>query len=273
MPRMKTSLFSTSLTALGLREAIQATAEAGYDAIELGCFAPHLTLEMAEKRGEDVCAWLKDARLPVSALSLTVEYTSDDEATWRKNVDETNRFIRLCRKLGTSTIKTMPGRPGSAKATQRHWNGYRRAMDIIVPVAKSEGVRLAVETHLNHLSDSIETASRCIECGDPAVLGVNLDFCNVHTCHESALDAMERFRGRIFLTHVKDSRFNLPSGEYAPMGEGKMNYPPIIQRLRAIGYDGFLSVECLYPKAKRDDPRGAIAHDLGVLRRLLGIGA
>jgi sugar phosphate isomerase/epimerase len=266
---VKTSLFSTSLTAFGLKKAIQATAKAGYDAIELGCFAPHLTLDVAESRADEVCDWLKAAGIPVSALSLTVEYTSDDEATWRRNVDETCRFIRLCAEFGTNLVKTMPGRPGSAKATQRHWDAYRRAMDLIVPVAKSEGVRLAVETHLNHLSDSIETAARCIEFGDPAVLGVNLDFCNVRTCHEDPLDAIERFRGRIFLAHVKDSLFTLASGEYVPMGQGRMDYRPIVQRLRAIGYDGYLSVECLYPAAKQHDPRGSIAHDLALLRRLL----
>ncbi|MHA1573758.1 MAG: sugar phosphate isomerase/epimerase family protein [Alphaproteobacteria bacterium] len=266
---MRTSLFSTSLTALGLRDAIRVTAEVGYDALELGCFAPHLTLEVAEMRGDEVCAWLAEAQLPVSALSLSVEYTAQDEAIWRRNVDETCRFIRLCGKFGTNILKTMPGRPASAQATPEHWDRYRRAMDVIVRVAESEGVKVAIETHLNHLSDSIETALRCIECGDPEVLGVNLDFCNVHTCGESALDAIERFRGRIFLTHVKDSLFTTASGEYVPMGQGKMNYRPIIERLRAAGYDGYLSVECLYDKAKKHDPRGAVEHDLSVLRALL----
>ena len=267
---LKTSVFSTSLTALDLREAIRTAAEVGYDAIELGCFGPHLTLEAAETRGDEVCAWLREAGLPVSALSLTVEYTSADEAVWQANVDETCRFIELCEKFGTRLIKTMPGQPGSAQATAEHWDRYRRAMDAIVPAADAAGVRLAIETHLNHLSDSIATAARCIEDWDPAVLGVNLDFCNVHTCHESALDAIDRFRDRIFLTHVKDSLFTTESGEYVPLWEGKMDYPPIIERMRSVGYEGYLSIECLYPAAKRDDPRRWVEHDLGVLRELVG---
>jgi protein FrlC len=268
---VETSLFSTSLTALGLREAIQATAEAGYDAIELGCFAPHLTLEVAETRGVEVREWLAEANLPVSALSLTVEYTAEDEATWAANVDETLRFIRLCQAFGTRLVKTMPGRPGSAQATDGHRRQYRWAMDLLVPEAKAVGVQLAVETHLNHLSDSIATAARCLDGYDPDVLGVNLDFCNVHTCGENALDAIDRFRGRILLTHVKDSLFTTASGEYVPLGHGKMDYPPIIRRLREVGYDGYLSVECLYPQAKRHDPRGAVANDRQALSRLLAI--
>lgn len=270
---MKTSIFSTSLTALSLEEAIQATAEVGYDAIELGCFEPHLSLPRAKAQNQQVRQWLLDADLPMSALSLTVEYTSTDEGTWQANVDETIDFIRLCRVFDTAIIKTMPGRPGSAQASSEHWDRYRRAMDIVVPAAEAEGVVLAVETHLNHLSDSIATAARCIERYNPDVLGVNLDFCNVHTCHESALHAIDRFAGRIFLAHVKDSRFTTESGEYVPMGQGKMDYPPIIERLRSVGYDGYLSIECLYPHAKQHDPRGAVAHDLRKLNELIGSGA
>lgn len=266
---MKTSIFSTSLTALDLREAIRVAAKVGYDAIELGCFAPHLTLEMAETRGDEVGAWLREAGLAVSALSLDVSYTAEDETSWCANVEETCRFIELCEKFGTRLMKIMPGPPGSGEATEEHWARFRRAMEIVVPVAEAAGIRLALETHLNHLSDSIESTARCLECGPSEVLGVNLDFCNVRTCHESPLDALERFRGRIYLTHIKDSLFDLASGEYVPMGQGKMDYPPIIVRLREVGYDGYLSVECLYLWAKRDDPRAAIAHDLGVVRELL----
>ena len=266
---MRTSVFSTSLTALPLEEAIRVAAEVGYDAIELGCFAPHLTLAMAEERGDEVRAWLKQADLPISALSLVVSYTDEDERVWGDNVDVTRRFIRHCEEFNTRLIKLMPGEPGSAQATEEHWNRYRRAMDIIVPLARARGVKLAVETHLGHLSDSIETAARCLEAGDPDTLGVNLDFCNVRTCHEDPLDAIERFEGRIYLTHVKDSLCSTQSGEYVPLGEGKMDYAPIMCRLREIGYEGYLSIECLYPQAKINDPRGAVTHDLGILRSLL----
>lgn len=266
---MKTSLFSTSLTALPLEDAIRVTAAVGYDAIELGCFEPHLTLETAEQRGDEVRAWLRESSIDVSALSLIVSYTSEDEGAWRRNVDETCRFIRLCAEFGTGLMKIMPGEPGSAQAGDAQWERYGRAMDIITPLARAEGVKLAVEYHLNHLSDSIETAARCLDAADPDVLGINLDFCNVRTCGDSPIDAIERFADRTFLAHIKDSRFDRDSGEYVPMGEGKMQYPPIIRRLRDTAYDGYLSVECLYPRAKTDDPRGAVAHDLAVLRELL----
>ena len=98
---------------------------------------------------------------------------------------------------------------------------------------------------------------------------MNLDFRNIRTCTEAPLDAIERFSDRIYLTHVKESLFSTESGVYVPMGQGKMDCQPILKQLRATGYDGYLSVECLYPQAKREDPRGAIAHDLSVLRELM----
>jgi len=271
---VKTSLFTTGLRALDLRGAIQATAAAGYDSVELGCFEPHLTLDVAEGRTAEVVGWLNEAGLPVSALSLVVSYTEPDEAVWRANVEETCRFIRLCGRLGTRIVKSMPGPPASAAAGEEHWERFRRAMDAVLPVARTEGVRLAIETHLNHLSDTIRTSLRCMECGEPDVLGVTLDFCNIHTCGESALDAIDALGERIFFTHVKDSLFSTASGEYVPVGEGRMDYVPIIRRLRAMGYDGYLSVECLYgPQDGEVAPAAGAEHDLGVLRGLLDGGA
>lgn len=60
---------------------------------------------------------------------------------------------------------------------------------------------------------------------------------------------------------MEDSLF-AASGEYVSLGEGKMDHPFIIERLRATDYDGHLSVECLYPQAKLHDHRGSIMHDL-----------
>jgi len=258
---MNTSLFSQSLMAVDLKRAVELTAATGYDAIEIGCFGPHLTLDRYESRIDEVRSWLQEAGLAVSALSLSVSYTSQVDAEWRDNVDQTCRFIRLCRAFDTRIVKMMPGRPGSAEATESHWDRFRQAMDEIVAVAREEEVRLALETHLRHLSDAIEATARCLDCGDPDVLGVNLDFCNVRTCGGDPADAIDRFRDRIVLTHVKDSLFTTDSGKYVPLGEGKMDYGPVMAGLDAAGYDGYLSVECLY-----QDPEAWIAHDLRVLR-------
>ena len=269
---MKTSIFSTSLTLLKLREAVHVAADAGYDAMEVGCFAPHLTLGMARDHGDEICTWFEDADMSVSALSLDVSYTDGDKRSWNANVDESLEFIRLCGAFGTDVAKIMPGRPGNVHATEEHWARFQRAMDTIVPVAEAAGVRLALETHLNHLSDSIDSAARCMESGPREVLGINLDFCNIRTCGEDPLDALELFGDRLYLTHIKDSLFDLPSGRYVPMGTGRMKYGPIIAGLRELGYEGSLSVECLYPWAKKNDPGAAIAHDLDVLQQLLEEG-
>ena len=267
---MKTSVFSQGLTALRLHDAITTAAAAGFDAIELGCFNPHLTLDVAEGQTDHVRGWLEAAGIGVSALSLSTGYTDEEDAAWQRSVDETLRYLRLCRRFGATVLKTMPGKPSSREATERQWDRFQRAMEMIVSVAREEGVMVVIENHLGHLSDSLDTSDRCLESGDADALAINLDFCNVRTCGEDPLAAIDRFEGRIGFTHVKDSLFNLDSGEYVPMAKGKMDYPPIIKRLREIGYDGFLSLECLYPWAKTQDPAAAVAHDLEVLRGLLG---
>ena len=57
---MELSLFSQSLFALNLSEAITATAEIGFPAIELACTPPYFDLERARREPERVACEIKE---------------------------------------------------------------------------------------------------------------------------------------------------------------------------------------------------------------------
>ena len=114
---MKTSVFSQGLTALGLQDAIATAGAAGFDAIELGCFSPHLTLDVAEGQTDRVRGWLEAAGIGASALSLATGYTDEEDADWQRCVDETLRYLRLCGRFGATVLKTMPGTPSRSQVS------------------------------------------------------------------------------------------------------------------------------------------------------------
>ncbi len=51
---MNLSLFSQSLFTLSLKQAIEATAQIGFPAIELACTAPHFDLDMAIQQPQKI---------------------------------------------------------------------------------------------------------------------------------------------------------------------------------------------------------------------------
>ncbi|MDP6776449.1 MAG: hypothetical protein QGI83_06775, partial [Candidatus Latescibacteria bacterium] len=90
---MRVSLFSQSLFALSLDQAIDAAVTAGYRALELACTAPHLDLAAARADADGYSRRLESAGLAVSALSLFSHLTGPEPAA--AGLEDAVEFVRL----------------------------------------------------------------------------------------------------------------------------------------------------------------------------------
>ncbi|MFH1023334.1 MAG: sugar phosphate isomerase/epimerase family protein [Planctomycetota bacterium] len=127
---------------------------------------------------------------------------------------------------------------------------------------KKAGVRFALEVHPTEIAFDIVTAERALEAvkGHPA-FGFNFDPSHLGYQGVDYVAFLERFRDRIFHTHMKDvswSKTPCLSGvfgghlafgdrrrfwEFRSLGRGSINFEAVIRALNAIGYAGPLSVE------------------------------
>jgi inosose dehydratase len=263
---MKPSLFSQSLFSLALEPAIQATAAIGYPSIELACVEPHFSSEIAAQRSNEIIELIQQNGLVVSALSLFSSFS--DPNTVEEEIRRAYAFFKLAAAFKTNTIKITPGRPGSAEADDTVWACFQQAAFRLVDYAQSLGLRLAVETHLRQLSDRIESTQRILDMDPSETMGVNLDFCNLVFGGDDPVEAINRFRGRIYLTHIKNGSNQDGTWDFRLLDDGMVDYPPIFNRLREIEYDGYCSVECLGPEAK-EKPIETATHDYKILQNLL----
>ena len=97
-----------------------------------------------------------------------------------------------------------------------------------------------------------DTIARCVDlfqnCGDQAFRSI-LDPANYIQCGQTPYpDAYEATRPWLDYVHVKDAD---AEGKVTPAGEGVARWPELLQRLRADGYDGFLSLEPHLANASR----------------------
>ena len=123
---MRISLFSHSLFALSLAEAIRTTADISFHAIELACTKPHLDYETALENPEGVAEQIRNASLAVSALSLFNSFT--EQADLRNQVKMAGTFIALAPLFDTKLIKMTPGLPASRDAEEKHWQCLAEAV-------------------------------------------------------------------------------------------------------------------------------------------------
>jgi len=261
------SLFSQSLFALPLDEAIDATADIGCPAIELACVAPHFSLDLARHDPERVAERIRRQRLDVSALSLFNQFS--DPVRLDEAVDAAATFIGLAPLFGTRVVKLTPGAPASAEAEDLHWQCLGEAVKQLVPLARRLGVRLAFETHMRQLTDTLASAHRLLAMTPPDVVGLTVDFLNLAFAGDDACAAVASVAGRAFNTHLKNGHIDdHRAWHFQALDTGLLDYTDVLATLRQAGYDGYLTVECLQPEAETH-PMATARRNLDMLARYL----
>ena len=91
------------------------------------------------------------------------------------------------------------------------------------------------------------TLLRAIEDIGTGNLGVNLDTANLILYGKAhPVDALEILGKYVMDVHVKDGKWPTDGwnlGEETALGEGKVNFPAVMAKLKQIGYDGVLTIE------------------------------
>jgi len=265
------SLFSQSLFALPLDQAIQVTADLGFPAIELACAEPHFGLATACHHAESVAERVGLVGLAVSALSLFNDFTHASRL--EEEVGAATVFIRLAPQFKTRLVKLTPGPPASADADAEHWRCLEEAMERLVPVAEEVGVRLAFETHMRQLTDTLASSKWMLQIAPSDVIGLTMDFSNLAFAGESLSQAISDLHGRIYNTHLKNGYVDAHGGwHFEALDEGLTDYSLVLRMLRDASYDGYLTIECLGCDAK-ERPAETARRDLAILeRRLAQVG-
>jgi sugar phosphate isomerase/epimerase len=239
----------------------------GFPAIELACAKPHLDYEMAQENAAGVAGQIRNAGLTVSALSLFNQFT--DPAALRNQIKMAAAFIALAPLFGTKLIKMTPGSPASREAEDKHWQCLADAMKELVPMARDAGVKLAFETHMRQLTDTLDSPARFLALAPADCVGLTVDFSNLSFAGESMPRVVSRLKDRIFHTHIKNGHIDPQGGwHFASLDTGLTDYSEVLALLRDSGYDGYLSLECLGPEAQKFPARTA-QRDLALLDRYL----
>jgi len=264
---MKVSLFSQSLFALTLMEAIETTARIGFPAMELACAKPHFDMETALQDANGVAEHVRKAGLKVSALSLFNNFT--DGARLADQVEQAKVYIRLAPLFNTEVVKMTPGPPGSAEASEEHWRCLGIALEQLVPVAEEAGVRLAFETHMRQLTDTLAGAKRLLEMAKTEVVGLTVDFSNLAFAGEDMREAVPVLAECTYNTHLKNGLVTEDGNwQFNALDDGLTDYLAVLSLLRDVDYTGYFAIECLGPDAS-ERPAETAKRDLVILRQYL----
>jgi sugar phosphate isomerase/epimerase len=250
-------------------EAVRRLASLGYRGVEVMADVPHAwPAFLLEEQKQALRDALARNGLAISNVNAFMMHAVNDarQRYWHPSwiepdrhyrqirIDHTRRALTLARELGARCITTEPGGPVEPGGS------WHKALALFVeglkPVAEhaeKEGVLLLVEPEPGLLVETMDQFLELMQHVDSPAVGLNFDVGHAFCVGDEPATTIPRVAKWIRHFHLEDIAATRVHQHLIP-GTGAIDFAATLRAIRAIGYDGWLTVE-LYPYV--EDPDGA----------------
>ena len=174
-------------------------------------------------------------------MSLVAVYTGAnfvyrdilDDEFWR-----IEKAASLAAMFGATNLVVGGGAKRATGTTDEDYHLLAEGLDRVVDVAERHGLQASYHPHLTTIVEGPEQVDRIMALS-------RIGFCP-DTGHLAAgggdpVDLVRRHVDRVTHVHLKD--FTAEPFGFHPLGRGSVDFPGVLQALRAGGYDGWATVE------------------------------
>jgi L-ribulose-5-phosphate 3-epimerase len=253
---LKIGVTDWNLRLTGKVEAVALASHLGFDGVQVSLgrkpINGKLPLDDAGVQGELLSA-VKAHKIPIDGTCLDilhVNFLKNDKLGQKWVADS----IPITKKLNARVI-LLPFFGRGALVTQEEMDYVGDALREIAPDAEKAGVILGLEDTIS-AEDNVRIMERA---KSPAVL----TYYDVGNSTEGGFDVVKEIRwlgkDRICQFHLKDNPHYL--------GEGKIEFPPILKAIEDLRFQGFANLETVAPS---NDISDDLTKNLRYVRRLLG---
>ncbi len=251
-------------------EDVAAYADAGCSAMEV--WLTKLETHLEQHSAAETRQLLADRQMTLAAASYQGGLLLSQGEQRRAHYDHFRRRLDLCQQVGIGTLLVAADFVGAVDST-----GLERALVSLTQAAQWAAgfdVRLALEFRGSAtFCASLDTALALVaQCGEPNV-GVNFDVFHYYTGPSKFEDLGLLTPANLAFVQLSDlagvpRELATDSDRILP-GEGDFQLGPILEQFRALGYEGWVSLELMNPTLWKT--RAAQIAELGIasLKRLL----
>ncbi len=271
---MKLSVFTVIMQEFDRPEVVKHLAELGYDGVEWRVHESGRHIEPAKivDEADEVRTITEDAGLEIANLAT---YLGPGD------LDEIKRVAEGAKKMGAPTFRLMPPWfDGSVNRRGRRPNYLelcKRTVEELKDVEKlclDVGLKMLFEIHMRNIIPSASAAYRIASNFDPKAVGIIFDPGNmIYEGMERWLLGLELLGPYLAHVHVKNAKWQIVEGEpdgnllwkptSATLRGGMVNWREVIDDLKKVGYDGYLSIEDFFTEQPTLEK---LADDLALLK-------
>lgn len=249
------SSFPVWVPSYTLDEAVRRISRIGYDGIEIGCAAPHAwPAHLSAGRRQELRRLMESEGLtPVSLLPAPGGGPGNNPSSplleeRAATIAHYKEVIDLAHDLGAARVLYIAGWRVFGTPQDEAWAWSLEALGQIAHHAESRGVQIAIEP-TSADSNLIQTAGDALKLREQCGLAnVKVMFDTYHALFRSEVSSDYVYEMAPHLAHV-----HFADTDRLPPGEGAVDWHGVLQALKDIGYDGFLTMEIGF-NARRAEP-------------------
>lgn len=250
------SMYTLVTRDFSLAESLEMAARAGFPAVDLrqgrsAEDAIHLSISITDAEAEAVRSQVEAVGLHTSGLTTYYHLGRTDPAEGQAEVDGLRRGFALAQILGARFVRCSGPRLDMGAGYEAAREAFRRQVDTLAADAEAAGVVLTVE---QHGGTYFASAGQILDM----YRGVGNDYTGIvydpGNCFSEGYERprvqVEMLAGLIKAVHVKNymtvagegAQETLPC-EARRLDQGLLDWADIVDRLRAAGFDGYLTLE------------------------------
>jgi sugar phosphate isomerase/epimerase len=239
---------SVGLHRYDIEKVIEKVAQAGYQALELNAeqlpwAEPHVTPELPAEMQKRICNLARDMGIMLSAVSAHVALLDNGLEKQKANLNYALGCIGLAAEMEIPVAHLISG--ARLKKLSYH-EAFKQLADQVyycVEHGRRIGVKVAIEPVVNHLVCNRNSLLALMEAIKPAELFVNFDPSHLWVHGDDVPATVGVLGSHIVHVHVKDAKGGPENFQFPPLGLGCGDFEGLAKSLRAVGYQGVLSIE------------------------------
>jgi sugar phosphate isomerase/epimerase len=241
-----------------LVETMNVLSEIGYRGIEILCDIPHA---YPKTQSDSDISEIKQslAKLNISISNLNAftlfalgdtyhpSWTEIDPHYRKLRIEHTIDCIKMASKVGAKNISTEPGGPviNNELSRDESLKVFENGINQVLKTAERENVTVLIEPEPGLLIENSDQFVDFIKNFDTELIGLNLDIGHFFCVGEDLSQVIHKLSEYIRHVHLEDISSDRRHNHLI-LGQGAIDIGSALRSLKAIGYDGFVTVE-LYP--------------------------
>jgi sugar phosphate isomerase/epimerase len=156
-------------------------------------------------------------------------------------VKHVKHCVDLASQLKAPVVELVSGSPLIEGTEQDSWKWFRDELGECADYAKRHKKILGLEPEPGMVISSTDQADKMIREIGSNNIRLLIDIGHLNVTKEDTVNSIMKMKDKLVHVHIHDN--DSTEDQHLPLGEGNINFKPIIEALRSASYAGYISAE------------------------------